>query len=73
MSYVAFIYFLHKMHVQNIFLAFLPLGQASMRTRRSAFTLFGYVNEKLQLANQKRLCVHVTLKDRLGGGVKRGA
>lgn len=42
------------MYVQNIFLAFLPLGQASMRTRRSALALFGYGNEWLQTANQER-------------------
>ena len=44
-----------------------------MRMRRSALALFGYGNEWLGAANQEREFGHVTLKDRLGGGVKRGA
>lgn len=61
------------MYVQNIFLAFLPLGQASMRMRQSALALFGYGNEEPETANKKTVYIHVTLQDRLGGGVRRGA
>ena len=61
------------MHVQNIFLAFLPLRQASMRMRGSALALFGYGNEWLLTANEERDLSHVTMMDRLVGVVQRGA
>lgn len=56
------------MHVKNIFLAFLPLRQSAHAHEALGFALFGYGNERFQIANKKQAFLHVTVKVRFGGG-----